>query len=48
MSYHQESLTQRSTALSEDLIGTQWDNVTKRKDKRVNIFHVQIVRRNGV
>jgi hypothetical protein len=48
MTNHQESLAQRSTALSEDFVGTKWDDVTQRKDKRVDIFHVQIVRRNGV
>lgn len=45
---HEKGLAERSGAFSKDFVGVEGDNVAEREDEWVDVFHVEIVGRNGV
>ncbi len=40
LTYHEESFAKRSTTLPEHVVGIEGDDIAKREDEGVNIFHV--------
>lgn len=48
MTYHEQGFTKRPTALPQNIVGIERDDVAKREDERVDVFHVQVVRGDGV
>ena len=46
--YHEQRLAQRATTLPQDLIRAQGDDVTQREDERMHVFHVEVIRCNGI
>lgn len=48
MTHHEQSFAERATAFAENLIWIERDDVAQRKYKRMNIFHVEIVCRDGI
>lgn len=48
ITYHKELLAQRAGALSQHIVRTHRDDRAQRKDERMHVLHVQIVRGNGI
>ena len=45
---HEQRLAKGAGPFSEDLVGVERDDVAEREDERVNVFHVEVVCRDGV
>lgn len=46
--HHEERLAKRPGSFSEDLVRVERDDVAEREDEGVNVFHVEVVGRDGV
>mmetsp|Transcript_5173 Transcript_5173/g.15419 ORF Transcript_5173/g.15419 Transcript_5173/m.15419 type:complete len:397 (-) Transcript_5173:1153-2343(-) len=45
---HQQGLAQRAGAFAEDIVGSVWDDRAQCEDEIVDVFHVQVIRRDRV
>jgi hypothetical protein len=48
VTYHKKCFTQRATPFPQDVIRIQGNDVAQRKDERVDVFHVEIIRGNSI
>lgn len=46
--HHEQCLTKRARSFSQHFIRTQWNDSAEREDERMDVFHVEVVRRNRV
>jgi hypothetical protein len=46
--YHEQSLAKCAGPFAKDLVRVEGDDVTEREDEGVDVFHVEVVSRNGV
>ena len=48
VAYHQQRFAESSTSFPQDFVRLEWNNVAKRKDERMDVFHVEVVRGNRI